>query len=56
MIRASYLESNVFWSQAPVIPMILFAVFIVGTVATAFYIGEKRILKADLTEVLKSDI
>ena len=56
MIRASYLESNVFWSQAPVIPMILFAVFIVGTVATAFYIGGKRILKADLTEALKSDI
>lgn len=52
---ASYLEPMVFWAETPVIPIVLFAMAIVGFVALAYYIGGKRILQCDLNEALRND-
>ncbi len=55
MTSASYLDSMVFWVEAPIVPILIFAVAIVGFVALAYYIGGKRILKCDLSETLRND-
>lgn len=52
---ASYLDPMVFWAEAPVVPVILFAAAIVGFVALAYFIGGKRILRCDLNETLRND-
>lgn len=54
-VTASYLDGAVFWSEAPIVPIIIFAVAIVGFVALAYYIGGKRILQCDLNEILRND-
>lgn len=54
-VTASYLDPMVFWSEAPIMPIILFATAIVGFVALAYYIGGKRILQSDLNETLRND-
>ncbi len=55
MITASYLNPIVFWREAPIIPILLFAVAIMGFVSLAYYIGGKRILECDLNETLRND-
>lgn len=55
MVKASYLEPMVFWHRAPIIPVLLFALCIVGFVALAYYIGGRRLLKCDLNEILRND-
>lgn len=54
-VTASYLDPMVFWSEAPIMPIIIFAAAIVGFVALAYYIGGKRILQSDLNETLRND-
>lgn len=54
-VTASYLEPMVFWSEAPIIPILIFAAAIVVFVALAYYIGGKRILKCNLNETLRND-
>ena len=54
-VTASYLEPIVFWSEAPIVPIIIFAAAIVSFVALAYYIGGRRILKCDLNEILRND-
>ena len=54
-VTASYLDPMVFWSEAPVLPILLFAAAIVLFVALAYYIGGKRILQCDLNETLRND-
>ena len=54
-VTASYLEPMVFWSEAPIVPIIIFAAVIVGFVALAYYIGGRRILQCDLNETLRND-
>lgn len=55
MINASYLDPMVFWTEAPLIPIALFALNIVIFVALAFYIGGKRLLQSNLGEALRED-
>lgn len=55
MISASYLDPMVFWREAPIFPIFLFALVIIGFVSLAYYIGGKQILECDLNEVLKND-
>ncbi len=55
MVTASYLEPMVFWSEAPVIPILVFAAAIVFFVALAYHIGGKRLLQCDLNEILRND-
>lgn len=55
MINASYLDPMVFWAEAPVLPISLFALSIVTFVALAFYIGGRRLLNSNLGEALRED-
>lgn len=55
MLKASYLDPMIFVKEAPFIPILLFALFIIGFVALAYYIGGKRILECDLNEALRND-
>lgn len=54
-VTASYLDPMVFWAEAPVLPVLIFAAAIVTFVALAYYIGGKRLLQCDLNEVLQND-
>lgn len=56
MINASYLDPMVFWAEAPVLPISLFALSIVAFVALAFYIGGRRLLNSNLGEALREDM
>lgn len=55
MINASYLDPMVFWAEAPVLPISLFALSIVTFVVLAFYIGGRRLLNSNLGEALRED-
>lgn len=55
MITASQLEFHVFLSEAPFVPIILFASVLMGSVFLAYAIGGKRILRCNLNEALKKD-
>ncbi len=54
-ITASYLDPVVFWSEAPVLPILIFAAAIVLFVGLAYYIGGKRLLQCNLNETLRND-
>lgn len=54
-VTASYLEPVVFWSEAPVLPILVFAAGIIFFTALAYYIGGKRLLQCDLNETLRDD-
>lgn len=54
-VSASYLDPMVFWAEAPVLPVVIFAAAIVLFVALAYYIGGKRLLQCDLNETLRND-
>ena len=54
-VTASSLDPMVFWSEAPILPILIFAAAIVLFVALAYYIGGKRILQCDLNETLRND-
>ena len=50
------IEAMVFWVEAPIIPILIFAATIIVFVALAYYIGGKRILQCDLNETLRNDM
>lgn len=54
-LKASYLDPMVFWREAPVLPILLFAAAVGAFVALAYYIGGKRLLRCDLNEILRND-
>lgn len=54
-VRASYLELVVFWEEAPVFPILIFAAVIALFVALAYYIGGRRIMRCNLNEALRND-
>ena len=54
-VTASFLNPMVFWSEAPILPILIFAAGIVLFVTLAYYIGGKRLLKCDLNETLRND-
>lgn len=55
MIKASHLDRVVFLKEAPILPVLIFALFIICFVSLAYYIGGKRILQSDLSEALRND-
>ena len=55
MITASYLNPMEFISAAPIAPIVIFIVAILGFVALAYYLGGKKIMNCDLVEALRSD-
>ncbi len=54
-VTASHLDPMVFWSDAPILPILIFAAAIALFVALAYYIGGKRLLQCDLNETLRND-
>lgn len=54
-VSASYIDPMLFWNQAPIGPILLFAAVIVFFVALAYYIGAKRLLNSDLSGTLRND-
>ena len=55
-VTASYLDPMAFWSEAPILPVLVFAAAIVLFVSLAYYIGGKRLLQCDLNETLRDDV
>lgn len=55
MLGASYMEAGVFLAEAPFIPVAVFMLGIMGTVAFAYCLGWRKIRKIDLAEVLRDD-
>ena len=54
-VTASCLDPMAFWSEAPILPVLIFAAAIVLFVALAYYIGGKRLLQCNLNETLRND-
>ena len=55
MIRASYLDPMEFISGAPVLPILAFVLAVSASVALAYLLGGRRILRIDLAESLRND-
>lgn len=56
MIKASYLNPMVFIKRAPIGQIMLFVVLIFGFVALAYYLGGKKVLRNNISEVLRDDV
>ncbi len=54
-VKASCLDPIVFWSEAPVLPILIFAAGIALFVTLAYYLGGKRLLQCNLSETLRKD-
>jgi len=55
MLQASYMELSVFMAEAPLVPIILFMLAILGSVALAYYLAWRNVRKISLAEVLRDD-
>lgn len=55
MIKASYLDPAEFLAKAPIIPILLFILCVFAFVALAYYLGGRKILACDLSDVLQDD-
>ncbi|MDE7007287.1 MAG: ABC transporter permease, partial [Lachnospiraceae bacterium] len=55
MLKMSYLEAEVFMAEAPLVPVFLFMLAILGSVALAYYLAWRNVSKIDLAEVLRDD-
>ena len=55
MLRASYLEAEVFLAEAPLVPILLFMLAIFGSVTFAYYLGWRGVRNISLAEVLRDD-
>ena len=55
MLQASYLDPALFLAEAPVLPVVLFALGILFFVALAYALGARRVLSGDLAGLLKDD-
>ena len=55
MLRMSYMEAETFFDEAPVLPVAVFMLAILGAVAFAYYLGWRRVRKINLVEALRDD-
>lgn len=55
LLKTSYLEVGVFMAEAPFLPISLFMLAILGSVALAYYLAWRNIRKISLAEVLRDD-
>lgn len=56
MIKASYLQPIVFIKRAPIGPIMIFVLFIFGSVASAYYLGGRKVLRNNISEELRNDM
>lgn len=55
MLKASYMEVGVFLAEAPYVPILLFMLAILGSVALAYYLAWRGVRKISLAETLRDD-
>ncbi len=55
MLKASYMGVGEFMAEAPVTPILLFMLAILGSVALAYYLAWRNVRKISLAEVLRDD-
>lgn len=55
LLKSSYLEVGTFLAEAPLIPIAVFMLAIVGIVTLAYYLGWRNVRKINLAEVLRDD-
>ncbi|MDE7417828.1 MAG: ABC transporter permease [Lachnospiraceae bacterium] len=55
MLRLSYLEAAEFLAEAPFIPIAVFMLAILGSVALAYALGWRKVRRINLAEVLRDD-
>ena len=55
MLQTSYMEGGLFWKEAPYIPILLFMLAILASVALAYYLAWRSVRKISLAEVLRDD-
>lgn len=55
LLKASYLNPMEFIAAAPIKPIVIFCLVILGFVALAYYVGGKRALNYNLSDALRDD-
>ena len=55
MLKMSYLGVDEFMAEAPFVPIVIFMVFVLASVASAYAIAWRNVRKICLAEVLKND-
>ena len=55
MLKASYLELEVFMEQAPLLPVLAFVLAVWGFIALAYYLAWRSVRTISIAEVLKDD-
>lgn len=55
MLHTSYMEVKTFMAETPLIPIIIFMLVILGSVALAYYLVWRNVRKISLAEVLRDD-
>ncbi len=55
MLKMSYLEVGVFMAEAPLVPIFLFMLAVLGSVALAYYLAWRNVRKISLAEILRDD-
>lgn len=55
MLQKSYMDVGSFMDEAPIIPVIIFMLAILGSVALAYYLAWRNVRKISLAEVLRDD-
>lgn len=55
MLKISYLELETFLAEAPLVPIAMFMLAILGAVALAYYLGWRNVCTINLAEALRDD-
>ncbi|MBE7726734.1 MAG: ABC transporter permease [Enterocloster citroniae] len=55
LLKISYLEIETFLAEAPLVPIAIFMLVILGAVALAYYLGWRNVRKINLAEALRDD-
>ncbi|MDE6566470.1 MAG: ABC transporter permease, partial [Lachnospiraceae bacterium] len=55
LLQTSYLAVGEFMAEAPLIPIILFLLAILGSIALAYYLAWRNVRRISLAEVLRDD-
>ncbi len=55
MLQTSYMEAGLFLKEAPYVPILLFLLAILASVALAYFLAWRSVRKISLAEVLKDD-
>ena len=55
LLKSSYMEVSVFLAEAPLVPIFIFMLAILGNVLLAYYLGWRNVKKINLADALRDD-